>query len=108
MKIAEINIGEEIKKIAKDRLGTYTAFAEKMGIHKSHLNVTIFNKTHLDSNMLRKVSEVLEYNFFQLYVDSSPEEEVMENNENLKVHATFEADFTFEELRKMLNIKQKK
>jgi len=61
-----VNIGMIIWKEMKRKNLTATALAESLGISKSRLQ-TIFKEPSIDTDILLKVCEVLNFNFFQLY-----------------------------------------
>lgn len=61
-----IHIGSKIKEIVKQRGITTVEFAEH--INYSRRNVySIFKKESIDTDLLVRISEFLEYNFFEEY-----------------------------------------
>jgi transcriptional regulator with XRE-family HTH domain len=66
----EIHIGEKIKNVLDSSDISVSDFARK--INKSRGNVySIFSRATIDTNLLLKISTVLEYDFFILFSFSS-------------------------------------
>jgi len=61
-----VNIGFEIKKIAKDREIGATKLAELSGQSRGNVN-NIFTRKTIDTGLLFTVSEILRFDFFSLY-----------------------------------------
>jgi transcriptional regulator with XRE-family HTH domain len=84
----EMHIGSEIKKILDDRGLPVTEFARR--INKSRENAySIFTRKSIDTELLKKISEVLNYDFFIYYSPTykSRHEEIsklQEENEMLR------------------------
>ncbi len=89
----EIHIGQQVKLVLETRGITVTEFAKR--INKSRENVySIFSRKSIDTNLLSKISEVLEYDFFKPLSKTykaieSELQEVREQNEFLKEYANF-------------------
>lgn len=63
-----MHIGREIEKRFQDSGLKITVFADK--INTGERNVySIFKREDISADMLRKISEVLNYNFFELYLN---------------------------------------
>lgn len=61
-----LEIGNLIKQVLKEKHITISEFARK--INKERANVyNIFKRSSIDTVLLSKISEVLEYDFFQHY-----------------------------------------
>lgn len=69
MKIITVHIGQEIKKRLDDSKMTQKEFGFKIGVPQSNLN-RIFNKESIETAKLIKISEVLDFNFFNLYTQN--------------------------------------
>ena len=67
MKFDRINIGEIIKEKVEEKGISASSFAESIGIHRQNVNKTIFDKPTIDTNTLIRISEKLDFNFFQYY-----------------------------------------
>jgi hypothetical protein len=66
----EIHIGEKIKNVLDSSDISVSDFARK--INKSRGNIySIFSRETIDTNLLLKISNVLEYDFFMLFSFSS-------------------------------------
>lgn len=82
-----VEIGQKIKEIFDQRDMKLTDFADELGTVRQNV-YRIFKKRHLDTGLLLKISQVLDYNFFQLYASASedvtPEqrEEIRKLNED--------------------------
>jgi hypothetical protein len=62
----KIHIGEEIKKVLYQSDLSVTEFAKK--INKSRGNIySIFSRSAIETDLLFSISEILNYDFFQLY-----------------------------------------
>lgn len=63
-----IHIGDEIRKKVYERGMTITEFAKR--IHRSREAVySIFERPSINTDLLKTISLVLEYDFFMLYSD---------------------------------------
>jgi len=68
----KIHIGDEIKKVLNTSDLSVTEFAKK--INKSRGNIySIFSRNAIETDLLLTISEVLNFDFFQLYSNSSAE-----------------------------------
>ena len=89
----ENHIGQQVKLVLETKGISVTEFAKR--INKSRENVySIFLRKSIDTNLLSKISEVLEYDFFKPLSNSykameSELQEVREQNEFLKDYANF-------------------
>jgi plasmid maintenance system antidote protein VapI len=64
-----IIIGEEIKKVVKERRVTVAWLAHEIGCHRTNI-YRIFNSASIDTDILLRLSKVLHYNFFNLYSEA--------------------------------------
>src|SRR5688572_21752322 len=79
--MAPVEIGQKIKDVFDARNIKLTDFADKLGTVRQNV-YRIFKKRHLDTGLLLKISQVLNFNFFQYYV---AQEDINTNvNEQLK------------------------
>jgi hypothetical protein len=68
----KIHIGDEIKNVLNSSDLSVTEFAKK--INKSRGNIySIFSRNAIETDLLLTISEVLNFDFFQLYSNSSAE-----------------------------------
>ena len=65
-----VEIGQKIKEVFDKRQMKLTDFADQLGTVRQNV-YRIFKKRHLDTGLLLKISQVLNHNFFQYYVNSS-------------------------------------
>lgn len=63
-----VEIGQKIKEVFDKRQMKLTDFADQLGTVRQNV-YRIFKKRHLDTGLLLKISQVLNHNFFQYYVD---------------------------------------
>lgn len=61
-----IFIGEEIKKVVKERNVTVSWLARELGCHRTNI-YRIFDSASVDSDVLFRLSIILKFNFFDLY-----------------------------------------
>jgi hypothetical protein len=99
MKIKQVNIGVEIKKVVDIKMGNKSHFGRMIGKSRQNVNSQIFKKASIDTALLSKISEVLDFNFFSLYFDTT--KNVVKNNDKPKIHATLEIDLTEEDIIKL-------
>jgi hypothetical protein len=66
----KVDIGYKIKEVFDTRNMKLTDFANELGTVRQNV-YRIFKKRDLDTGLLKRVSEVLNHNFFQYYVTSS-------------------------------------
>ena len=76
--MATVEIGQKIKEVFEARHKKLTDFADELGTVRQNV-YRIFRKRHLDTGLLLKISQVLDYNFFQYYVETPAENSEMEN-----------------------------
>jgi transcriptional regulator with XRE-family HTH domain len=67
----KINIGQKIKARLEDRGMTITEFAKRLK-RTSQSVYHVFNSTSIDTELLQRVSDILEYDFFSLYTTTKP------------------------------------
>jgi transcriptional regulator with XRE-family HTH domain len=63
-----VEIGQKVKEVFDSKQMKLTDFADSLGTVRQNV-YRIFRKRHLDTGLLLKISQVLEHNFFQYYVD---------------------------------------
>jgi hypothetical protein len=109
-----VEIGQKIKEVFDKRQMKLTDFADQLGTVRQNV-YRIFKKRHLDTGLLLKISQVLEHNFFQYYVNSSSSEsesteslagikkEISEQSNQLEL-AKKEVDY----LRKIIKLMEEK
>ncbi len=85
----KINIGKEIKKVAKAKFSKDIDFAKKMG--KSRQNIyDLYKRETIDVNTLLDVCRVLSYNFFELYEKKLPFVKQFKELEQEPIEATLQ------------------
>lgn len=72
----DVHIGKHIHTVFISKGLTVTEFAKR--INKSRENIYhVFNRKSIDTDLLLKISEILEYDFFTLYIsDSNDKKEI--------------------------------
>lgn len=63
-----IFIGEEIKKVVKERNVTVSWLARELGCHRTNI-YRIFDAASVDTDILLRLSMILKFDFFSLYSD---------------------------------------
>jgi len=72
MKIPEINIGEIIKKHLTEKGVSMTYLGEKVGTTRQNVS-RLLSSDNINTDMLRRISIALDYNFFKVYsIDEPP------------------------------------
>lgn len=99
MKIEKIHIGSEIRKVVDQKFGNYSKFASVLGKSRQNVNAQIFLKPDLNTEMLVHISEILDFNFFELYRNTDTS--VKENNDRPKIKVTLDLELTKEELKEL-------
>jgi transcriptional regulator with XRE-family HTH domain len=69
-----IHIGKIIKEVIKQKGFRQVLLAESINTSKQNLQ-NIFERASIDTNMLLKISKVLNHNFFQYYLNELPTSE---------------------------------
>lgn len=67
MKINDVNIGDAIKAILENKKISQANLAKNIGLKPQNVKRDIIEKKSLDTGMLRKISEFLDCNLFELY-----------------------------------------
>lgn len=86
--MAPVEIGQKIKEVFDQRQMKLTDFADELGTVRQNV-YRIFKKRHLDTGLLLKISQVLNHNFFQYYVDDPAER----NDEKIQLLKSETSDF---------------
>ena len=64
-----VHIGEEIRKELHRQERTISWFARKLFCNRSNV-YDIFKRKSIDTDLLMRISNILEYDFFSYYTDS--------------------------------------
>lgn len=67
-----VHIGEEIRKELHRQERTISWFARKLFCDRSNV-YDIFKRKSIDTDLLMRISNILEYDFFSYYTDSLKE-----------------------------------
>lgn len=68
--IKDVHIGHEIERRIAELRMTKKSFAEQLGMADQNLKRSILDKQDIDTGDLKKISEILRFNFFTLYCDT--------------------------------------
>lgn len=90
MRIKRVNIGEEIKKKVLERQQSIASFAKVIGIQRQNIEKTVFSKNSIDTDLLMRISEELDYNFFSYYTNEDTCNIINYNKQELKATLTIE------------------
>src|SRR3954468_24301965 len=85
----KVEIGHKIKEVFDSQNMKLTDFADELGTVRQNV-YRIFRKRHLDTGLLLKISQVLNHNFFEYYVER--QQDAM-TNESLTALKTQASDF---------------
>lgn len=91
-----IHIGEEIKELLRKKRMKVVDFSRKIDTNRNN-SYDIFTRKSIDTNLLLKISEVLEFDFFRLY--SIP---ISQNKLVQQLIDPLEAQKDYEELKRKL------
>ena len=69
MKIRRNNIGDIIREKVDEAGMSKAKFAENLGIARQNIDKTVFLKHSIDTDLLCRISEVLNCNLFDYYID---------------------------------------
>ena len=67
MKVKKPDIIENIKERLKEKEISKSSFAKMIGIQRQNVNKLVFDRNSLDTDMLIRISEALDHNFFQYF-----------------------------------------
>lgn len=62
---APMNLGGRIEQVCQESGISKQTFAERIGVHRNSIN-NLFQGASVDSILLKKISSVLDYNFFDV------------------------------------------
>ena len=99
MKVNNINIGELVYNKVLERGLTKAQFAKNLGIARQNVEKTIFSKHGLDTDLLCRICEVLDYNFFEFFTQSN-----YLNYTNKEVRATLTIEMGAEKQEKTFKL----
>lgn len=71
MKTKDVNVGQAILQIHKEKRFTNKKLADFLGKDKQNVNRDVFQKKSLDTDQLRKLCDFYDYNFFQLFLEDN-------------------------------------
>lgn len=57
-------LGKQIQNKLKERNMSVTDFAHNLGIRRTNVYRDVFEQTSLDTNLLMRISAILQYDFF--------------------------------------------
>lgn len=71
MKTKDVNVGEAVWQIHKEKGFTRKKLADFLGKDDQNVKRDVFQKKSLDTDLLRKLCEFYDYNFFQLFFEDN-------------------------------------
>ena len=71
MKIEKVNIGEKILAKMEEQSVKKAELAREIGYQRQNIDSAVFKKNSIDTVLLIKISEALNFNFFNYYRDMS-------------------------------------
>lgn len=102
MKVKDVNIGLMIASRINQLRMTKSAFGRKIGIPQSNVN-RILERADINTEKLIQISEVLDYNFFELYTTT----QVDEHYEASGPHGIVAKNIEKIDNREMVEVKEK-
>lgn len=72
MKIERVDIGSIIRVLVERKGMSKAEFAKNVGIARQNIEKTVFQKTSLDTDLLCRISEILDCNLFDYFKDNNP------------------------------------
>ena len=76
MIIERINIGQIILDLIRERGLTKAQFAQLLGMQRQNIDKNVLKKSSLDTDLLCRISEVLDVNLFSCYCKAKGDTEV--------------------------------
>ena len=89
MKIEGVHIGEIVRNFVKADKKSKADFAKSIGMQRQNVNRLVFEKRSLDTDLLRRISEELNHNFFQ-YFKSDEDSNKKDYATHIKARLTLE------------------
>lgn len=71
MKIKDVNIGMYLQSLIEEKGISKGQFADAIGIRRQNVNRDIFDKESLDTAMVCRISEYLDFNLFSLFIQDN-------------------------------------
>lgn len=71
-----INIGKKIEEVLREKKFSVSLFAQKINTNRNNV-YDIFKRKSIDTELLYKISKILNYNFFELYVGHKDSEKIL-------------------------------
>lgn len=71
MEIKNVNLGQEIAKLIIERGMTKAQLADSIGVKRQNINRDVLDKKSLDSQLIARISEKLDYNLFSLFISNN-------------------------------------
>ncbi len=97
MELKNINIGEIIKEISKQKINNDAEFARKLGMKPQNLTRNVYKKNSIDTALLCEISSILDYNFFKLYVS----DDAIKKDDKIRYTVKVEMELTEEEILRL-------
>jgi transcriptional regulator with XRE-family HTH domain len=110
--MSRIEIGQKIKEVFDSRHMKLTDFADELGTVRQNV-YRIFRKRHLDTELLIRISQVLDHNFFQYYSGAPEENLKQEEMKRLSLEAEYQRQLEsskkeIDYLRKIIKLMEEK
>ena len=71
-----VAIGKKIEEVLKDRNMSVTEFAKKINTNRNNV-YDIFKRKSIDTELLQKISKILAYNFFELFINPKESDKIL-------------------------------
>lgn len=105
MKYTHVIIGDIIKKMVAEKGLTSSAFAKLIGKQRQNMESTVFSKASIDTDLLKRISEVLDFDFFEYYRPIDEEKDnCNKKNYNDEIKATLTIELKSEKKEQVLKL----
>ena len=71
MEIKNVNLGQEVARLIVEKRISKAQLADAIGLKRQNINRDVFEKNSLDSQLIIRISEFLDYNLFTLFTESN-------------------------------------
>jgi transcriptional regulator with XRE-family HTH domain len=71
-----IALGKKIEEVLKDRKMSVADFAKKINTNRNNV-YDIFKRKSIDTELLYKISKILSYNFFELFITAKESDKIL-------------------------------
>lgn len=85
MKIKNVNLGHEIVRLLAEKGITKAQLADTIGVKRQNINRDVLEKNSLDTSLVIRISEALDYNLFALFMPDNHNDYNQKQKVNAKI-----------------------